>query len=398
VYLVDTAPVADVRKSREGYLQVNARAARTGVYNYRGDEVERPDLDVVRVYRPADEVFKRDTIKSFTSLDVTLGHPNDMVGPDNWRDTVVGFTGEDVIRDGEFVRVPLTLRDRAAIAEVESGCRELSFGYYCQLEFKDGIAPSGEPYDAIQRNLQGNHLAIVPAGRAGSHCRIGDAGHFEGTRTMPETVITRTIDIDGIPVRVNDDAGRVIETLRDKIRGLTDATSKTAGEHAAALGARDAEIITLKAQIADKDKTLGTRDAEITTLRAQVADASQIDALAAERAELFARAGALGLTDADVKGKATDEIVKLAVSRSQGEDAVKDKDPNYLRGVFDYLSSHVQDAPTASSATPGYDPIARVMRGGVGDAASPQAAWQGMVDRMQNAWKNPMGVPNANGR
>jgi hypothetical protein len=122
--------------------------------------------------------------------------------------------------------------------------------------------------------------------------------------------------------------------------------------------------------------------------------------MAAERAELFSRAAALGLTDAEVRGKTTDDIVKAAVIKSLGDEAVRDKDPNYLRGVFDYLSTqasahHDAGAPYGGAPGPGPDPIARLMRGGVTDNASPEAAWRGMVNRMQDAWKNP---PNPNVR
>lgn len=393
--LFDQTPLNIVRRDANGYLVASARAARTGIYQYRGAEVGRDDLEIVRVYRPADVVFKKDTLRSFTSLDVTLGHPTEMVDSSNWSQHAVGFTGEDVARDGEFVRVPLTLRDHRAIAEVESGNRQLSFGYYCDLEFKDGVTPGGEPYDAIQRNLKANHLAIVPTGRAGSDCRIGDSPSTTGGQAMPGENQLRTIDIDGIPVRTNDDGARTIETLQGKLATV-----------AASLTARDAELTTLRTQVADRDKTIGARDAEITSLK-QAAATIDVDKLAAERAELFAQGAALGLVDAEMRGKSRDEIVKLGVSRMLGDAAVVNRDPNYLLGQWDFLAAQAaQGQPHAMSGSTrdaiSGDPIAGALRSGVGapmtDMRARDEAWNAMNKRNSEAWKPPTGAPVVNGR
>jgi hypothetical protein len=74
--LVDDAPITRTRLTKEGYLVADVRAARTGIYLYRGDEVDMPTMDVVRVYRPPETVFSKETLKSFTSLDVTNEHPS----------------------------------------------------------------------------------------------------------------------------------------------------------------------------------------------------------------------------------------------------------------------------------------------------------------------------------
>lgn len=45
--------------------------------------------------------------------------------------------------------------------------RELSCGYTLDLDETSGVTPDGEHYDAVQRNIRYNHLAIVHRGRAG---------------------------------------------------------------------------------------------------------------------------------------------------------------------------------------------------------------------------------------
>src|SRR5206468_4974333 len=96
------------------------------------------------------------------------------VSADNWKDVSVGTTGESVARDGEHIRVPLLLQDKSAINAIQSGTRELSCGYTCELEWRDGETPSGEKFQAVMYDIKGNHIALVDKARAGPSCRIGD--------------------------------------------------------------------------------------------------------------------------------------------------------------------------------------------------------------------------------
>ncbi|APO67252.1 hypothetical protein IE4872_CH01610 [Rhizobium gallicum] len=176
MHLQDKLTIDEKRRTRDGYLTVNARVARAGnVQLYTGAEVGRPDLATVRVYRPADEVFSADTMQSFAHRPVTLGHPSQSVSSTNWRDVAKGWSDGEVVRDGEFVRVSMLLADADTIAAVENGTRELSMGYDCSLDWTSGTSPSGEAYDAIQRGIRSNHIACVPQARGGSELRIGDS-------------------------------------------------------------------------------------------------------------------------------------------------------------------------------------------------------------------------------
>nr|WP_274425516.1 DUF2213 domain-containing protein [Chelativorans sp. YIM 93263] len=87
----------------------------------------------MRVYRPGTEVFSTDSFNTYAHRPVTLDHPDQVVTADNWKDYAIGQTGGDVVRDGEFVRVPLVLMGSKAIDAVENGKRELSMGYSAEL-------------------------------------------------------------------------------------------------------------------------------------------------------------------------------------------------------------------------------------------------------------------------
>ncbi|MBB5041893.1 DUF2213 domain-containing protein [Shinella fusca] len=176
--LQDKLTIDGTRRTRDGYMTVNARVARAdNVQVYAGWEVGKPEMQTVRVFRPADEVFSTDTMQSFAHRPVTLDHPDEAVSASNWRDVAKGWSDGEVARDGEFIRVSMLLADATAIEAVEKGQRELSMGYDCTLDWTAGKSPSGEAYDAVQRGIRSNHIAIVKQARGGADLRIGDSGH-----------------------------------------------------------------------------------------------------------------------------------------------------------------------------------------------------------------------------
>ena len=172
-YALDATTV-QMRETADGYLVCQPRIARTGIQLYTGAEVGRPDLEQVRVYRPESEVMHRDALKSLAGKPVTIEHPDEPVTAKNWKDLAVGHLGDEVLRDGEFVRVPLILMDAEAIGIARSGKRELSVGYSAVLQWADGVTPSGEPFDVTQTAIRANHVAITHTARGGDKLRMGD--------------------------------------------------------------------------------------------------------------------------------------------------------------------------------------------------------------------------------
>ena len=163
----------------EGYLVcANVPIARTGYQRYAKAEgltdttgAPLPDLDGwVEVYKDASVLFSEDTMSSFENKPVVLGHK--MVTPENWSAETVGV-GTNIRRGagalGNNLLADLIITNKAAIDIIKKGTmREISLGY-------DAAYKSDGPGHAHQLSIIGNHIAIVPQGKAGSLCRIYDS-------------------------------------------------------------------------------------------------------------------------------------------------------------------------------------------------------------------------------
>lgn len=153
----------------DGSIAVPAYIARTGVQVY-----QYADGTTVREYRPPEEVFAADTLASFDDVAVTDGHPVSPVTPANWSQLAKGHV-DDPEKEDTFIAANVIVKDAGTIARIAAGeLVELSAGYYVELDNTPGTSPEGEVYDAIQRNIVGNHVALGPKGwgRAGSDVRL----------------------------------------------------------------------------------------------------------------------------------------------------------------------------------------------------------------------------------
>lgn len=153
---------------------------RTGEQEY--DATERPELvpdarGKVMVRRTPEEVFSERAMASFESMAVTIGHPRDFNGeiifvtPENWRQLANGHIQN--VRRGNGSKSDLLLADvivktLEGLQAIDDGDDEVSCGYDADYE---QISPGL----ANQSAITGNHLALVPNGRAGFRCKIGDA-------------------------------------------------------------------------------------------------------------------------------------------------------------------------------------------------------------------------------
>lgn len=372
------------RRTRDGYLAARAKAARAGIYDYLGREIDPQATkfqadEIVKVYRPPEEVFAKDSVASFLMKPVTNDHPTHPVTADNWRQHSRGVVGK-ALREGDYLSFDIVIMDADLIKDVESGKRELSNGYASDISFEDGTTKDGQIYQAIQRNIRGNHVAVVDKGRAGPFCRIQDAAPCEAMAaelvldwlTNEETysadnfgdknasdatprgsripsgegalsqdgdrqVTTKTILVDGLNVEVTDAAERAILKLQGQ---LADATT--------AKGALETKVGELTAAVA-------TKDGEIAGLNQKLKDAEvgpeKLQQMAADRATLIEKAKAIDpkvVTD----GKTDAEIRRAVVVARLGDSAPSDD--NGIAGAFTALSKDTKPV----------DPVRKVLADG----------------------------------
>lgn len=371
-----TFDASEIRRTPEGFLIARPRVARSGIQVYRGREVGRPDLDQVRIYRPEDQVFSKDSMHTYAHRPVTNDHPPVQVDATNWKRFAVGQTGDEVLRDGQFIRVPMVLMDADTVRDVEDGKRELSLGYTMDLVWDSGETPDGQHYDAVQTSIRANHLAVVATARGGPDLRIGDD---EGDDDMPNM---KTITVDNVPVECSDVSAAVIQRHIASLESQIDRLkSKMKEDEESAKKKSEKDAADLATATANHTAVVATKDAEITALKKKVEDAmlkpEQIDTLVKDRAQIIEKAKGLLGDKLVVDGKSNADIRRQVVNAKVG-DAAKGWSDDQIAASFGTL--------TVSSD--GNNPLA--------DAIShrPHSTPSKIVDayanrdkRLENAWK-----------
>ena len=236
-----------------GFLRVPGHVSRTGIQEYLASELQL-DGDpnrIVKVFRPDEEVFSQDALDSFNGMDITLEHPDTFVNPDNYKQTSVGVISGAGVRDGDFVKCDLIIKDSEAIKLVEAGKVQLSVGYSTVYDDK---VPDGADYDFIQRNIRVNHTAICDRARAGAQARLFD--------NKPEN--------KPMTVKVTLDSGRSVEVQDEATATLVTDTIERLEQRA-----KDAEAKADKAE-AEAEK----KDEELTEEKKKSSDSAIADRVA----------------------------------------------------------------------------------------------------------------------
>lgn len=376
----------NVRKTSKGYLIATPRVARVGIQMYTGDEVGKPEMDMVRVYRPEEEVFASDAFKSLANQDITNEHPEEFVDADNWKEVAVGHSGEQVIREGEYVRVPLVVQDKDAILDIDEGKNELSVGYTADLDFTRGTTPQGENYDAIQRNIRANHIALVRRARGGRALRVGDTETRRPTMSEPNK-LQRTITVDGVALAMEDMTASIVQRALDAAAKSIEELNK---EKEAMKKKREQESADHATAIAKHTTDIATKDAEIATLKKAVEDSKvtpqQLDALVTERVDIIGKAkGILG--DALViSGKTNGDIRRQVVDSKLG-DKSKGWNDDQVAASFNTLIESLGISGGNSGTT--VNDVANAFSARPTNQQTTDAAYAEYEKNLSNAWKNP---------
>lgn len=316
----------------EGYLVDTPIVGRIGVQLYKN-----ADGTIRRELRPPEEVFKADSLKSFAGKPVTDEHSGEPVTARNAKRLSVGTMQGEGRQDGDNVVAPIIVHDGEMIDKIlKGGKRELSLGYKVDLEETPGVW-NGQEYDAIQRNIRVNHLAIVPRGRAGN-ARLNldrhDAILFnpEEENAMPENLSRIRLD-SGLEYQAAPEVVVEVEKLRSDKAELT-------------------------THVDELQKQLDTVAAERDTLKSQVQSADKVrsDALEAARAEVKARAELDKVAETfkvDGAGKTDREVKELVIKSVRTDADLTGKSDDYVNAAFDLTVSMKNDAAMAAQRAAG---------------------------------------------
>lgn len=324
VRLSDSANVSKAHINDDGYLVATVKIARSGIYQYSKRELGFMEDGIVNVYRPPDEVFSKDSLKSLAHAAVTVGHPQEPVTADNWSDLAVGEVSADVLRDGEWLTTAIIVKDAKAQRQ---SARELSAGYNCSIVAEDGIAPCGTEYQFKQTNIKFNHLAIVPQGRAGSEARIGDGalnwGASPKQQEVPKVEL-KTVVLGDAAVQVIADNASIVEQFK------ADAATK----------------------LADAETKIGELTAQLAEAQAKAVSDSDIEQRVADRLALVDSARKVH-KDLVADGKSGAEIKREVVAHKFGDAVIADATDAHIDGMFKVATSaQVNDSAREVLANP----------------------------------------------
>jgi hypothetical protein len=169
----------------DGRLHVaQSNISKANVCDYNGSEI--PDyqalgLDPNRVYKLLrDPKELESAAATFNNIPILSCHVP-VSAEDHQPDLVVGSTGTDAKFVAPYLTNSLVIWSQDAIDAIESEAqKELSCAYRYTADMTPGTY-MGRSYDGVMRNIIGNHLAVVPEGRAGSDVVVAD-GRAHGMR------------------------------------------------------------------------------------------------------------------------------------------------------------------------------------------------------------------------
>jgi hypothetical protein len=324
-------------KTEEGFLKSRSIVTNTGIFNYLTNEG-----DISRQLRDTDQVMNPESLDTLKNIPITDGHPKELVTADNIEELqkkgiIVGFTGSNVRRDGHAVSVDMTITNKDIIDKIDSGeQRALSCGYKATTDFsQSGLAFGNNRYDAQQKDISYNHVAIVKQGRAGDLAQVrldGDIAnniaiqYIEEIQTKEDTmnvkdsninIVTTAIKIDGVDYNVERDVAKYINALETKNESIQKELSDAEGK-------RDAfqdEVEKLKKENKDLQDNQTTSNDE------------EINEAVKTRIELNKIADYLEIKmDENISNK---DLKLLIIQKKNDKIDLKDKDETYLDAYFD---------------------------------------------------------------
>lgn len=154
-----------------GYMTVRGCPVSSwGIFDYGAGQIglDGDPMRIVKVLRPESAINNASAIASFKTLpliddhEFLSGDDTSVTAPEDYG--VQGVMTENVWYDAPWLRADLKIFSRSLREAIDAGKCELSLGYECDYILQPGTL-DGEPYEVIQTNMRGNHIALVDAAR-----------------------------------------------------------------------------------------------------------------------------------------------------------------------------------------------------------------------------------------
>lgn len=397
----------------QGFLIVEGFASRAGVFDY-----QMPDGTIRRELRRRKDVFEARSLQSYEGAPFTNDHPGVRVTSENVSRYSSGTVLGPARQVGDMVGVRMVVQDKACVQDlIERRKKELSSGYSVVLLDESGIDAEFGRYDAVQTEIEINHLALVDAGRAGpmakvhmDSLRMDAASAAQAAIMVPRTDASGNNSHRGEPSMGNENKNDQDspETLRallntanqqlviakkrgdnleaelaaataraDKAEGSVDSLKKDLTKAQAERG--DSAVLELKdAQIRKLEKERDDANARA----AAALDPTKEKERAKERADLIATAGVFLEDTKDVSSMENDAI-RIAVVKAIHGDDMTGKSSDYIKGRFD---SAVGNAAEFARSMDGLRELVPATKNDTKHADDPRAAY---IDQQRNGWRNP---------
>ena len=373
-------PTRRVTQTPQGGVRVEAAVTRTGVLRYK-DASGREWGE----YRPPEEVFDAASLATLRSAPVTDLHPTDLVRADSWEQLAKGHVDSAPVREGGLVVLDLAVQAAPLVALVQSGDRrEVSCGYECDVDPTPGVTPEGERYDAVQRGIRYNHVALGPQGwgRAGAEVslRMDGAAVEVPRKGAEENAVKRKLKIKGREYRLDGDNPEEEKMMVDEAQAAVEEAEKADGPDT------DAKLEALQTALTDALSQLAMARAEIAAAKAATPEVTEemvpeevLDAAVSKRMTLRADAARVLGNDYDFGGKSVAQIRVAVVSAALPSVKLDGIDSKVLEGMY---RAAVEGAGVRSDALARLGPAAPSTRADAADATP-----DGLARRTQDAWK-----------
>lgn len=294
-------------KTDEGFIRDTPVIGRVGILKY-----QNPDGTPRYEYRPPEEAFKADSLATLKGKPITIGHKAMVDSANAKYVTPVGSVLSEGRQDGDNIRADMI------IYNLPTKARELSCGYKCDLEMTPGTTPDGQHYDAIQRNIRYNHVAVVARARAGSIARLNMDGDMVFEEETEDKEMADNLTKIRLDSGIEYDTAPEVKVAYEKVQSdLKEQQSKMDG--------LQAKYDTL---LADSEKAKKEHADELAKAK------ENFDEAVKSRVEMLEVAKKFGIDKAD---EMTDKDIKTAVIKKVHGDSfnLDGKSDEYINACFD---------------------------------------------------------------